>query len=458
MITNRTDNLIAAGLLIAVAFTALSHGAVEAWSVAIFELIILLLLLLWVIKSVSEKQFEIKIPLTALPISAFFLFGIIQSVVLTDESGQINSLSFDSEATKSAVKILFFLLISHIIAANFFNSRERLQKLTVFLTIFGFALAIFGLLQYFTWNGSIYWLRPALVTTKGVIGPFVNHNHFAGYLELIVPLPFALIVTGAVNRNRILYGFAAVVMAVALAASLSRGGIISLAGGLLFVFAAGIGYARRKTGAERFGESPGVGSDGNFISSSLINFGAIALIIGAFVFGVLWIGSDPVIERLTKNNVISADERAESFENSRGWIWKNSLTMFRMNPVSGVGIGAYETAYPQYSSENNGLSQNVDRAHNDYLQILSDTGLIGAAIAFSFILSVLFVIGRSLLRSREPFRAGLAIGCGAAIFSMMIHSIFDFNLQIPSTALLFLILTAVSANLSALSGKSKERK
>ncbi len=134
-----------------------------------------------------------------------------------------------SKRRKAAVKILFFLLVSHVIAANFFKTRERMQKLMIFLTIFGFALAIFGLLQYFTWNGNIYWLRPALVITKGVIGPFVNHNHFAGYMELIVPLPIALIITGAVKQNRILYGFAAVMMAIALAASLSRGGIISLA-------------------------------------------------------------------------------------------------------------------------------------------------------------------------------------------------------------------------------------
>jgi O-antigen ligase len=447
MTINRLDNFIAAGLLGAIGFTALAHGAVEAWSVAIFELIILMLMLLWAIKGSMDKRFDVKIPLTALPLAAFFLLGLIQSISVTNENGQINSLSFDVEATKSTVKILFFLLVSHIIAANFFKSGEKLQKLTVILTIFGFALAIFGLLQYFTWNGNLYWLRPALVTTKGVVGPFVNHNHFAGYIELIVPLPIALIVTGAVNRSRILYGFAAVIMAIALAASLSRGGIISLAGGLLFILAAGIGYNRHRMRTDRFPEIDDNGFAANFDRSTLINFSAVVVIIGAIIIGVLWIGGNPIIERLTKNNVVSSDEKAESFESSRGWIWKNSITMFQMNPVSGVGMGAYETAYPQYSSENNGLSQNIDRAHNDYLQILSDTGLIGGAIALAFILSVLYSVGRSL-RSPDPFRAGLAIGCGAAIFSMMVHSVFDFNLQIPSTALLFLVLTAISANLS----------
>lgn len=446
MKTVRLDKTIAAGLLAAIAFTALAHGAVEAWSVAVFQMLILSLVLLWAIKTFIEKRFELKVPITALPLAAFFLFGLIQSISINGENGQINSLSFDVEATRSTVKILFFLLASHLIAANFFKTRERQRSLVIFLTIFGFGLSLFGLLQYFTWNGNLYWLRPALVVTEGVIGPFVNHNHFAGYLELIIPLPIALIVTGAVSQNRILYGFAAVLMAIALAASLSRGGIISLASGLLFTIIAGIAYARRKS---RAAQDAGEGDHpAKFNLTFLINLSVVGLMIGAVVLGTLWIGNgDEVIERLSKNELVSTDEKAETFEHSRGWIWKNSLTMFEMNPVSGVGMGAFETAYPNYSRDNKGLSQNIDRAHNDYLQVLSDTGLIGGVIALTFILMVLFVVGRSL-RCRDPFRAGLAIGGGAAIFSMMVHSVFDFNLQLPSTSLLFLVLLAVSANLA----------
>jgi O-antigen ligase len=444
----RLDNTIAAGLLVVIGFTALAHGAVEAWSVAIFQLLILILMLLWAMKSLIEKRFELEVPLTALPLAVFFLFGLIQSISINGEDGQIKSLSFDVEATQSTVKILFFLLGAHVVAANFFKTPERLRSLVTFLTIFGFALAIFGLLQYFTWNGNLYWLRPALVVTKGVIGPFVNHNHFAGYLELIIPLPIALTVIGAVNRNRMLYGFAAVLMAVALAASLSRGGIISLAGGLLFTIVAGILYSRRQTrAAPEASDLDESDFPAKFNPAFLMNSGIAALIVGAVILGALWIGNDEVIERVTKNELVSAGEKTETFEHSRGWIWKNSITMFQTNPVCGVGMGAFETAYPNYSRDNKGLSKKIDRAHNDYLQVLSDTGLIGGAIVLTFILMVLFVVGRSL-RSREPFRAGLAIGCGGAIFSMMIHSGFDFNLQIPSTSLLFLVLTAVSGNLA----------
>ncbi|HRH46804.1 MAG TPA: O-antigen ligase family protein, partial [Pyrinomonadaceae bacterium] len=411
MKTERLDKIIYIGLISVIAFTALAHGAVEAWSVTIFELLIVLLLFLWVIKSLIENRFELKIPPTALPMMAFLLLGLIQSISLTNSSGELISLSFDPQATQSTVKIFLFLLVAHILAANILKTQERMKKMVIFLTIFGFLLAIFGLLQYFTWNGQLYWLRPAVVTTKGVIGPFVNHNHFAGYMELIVPFPIALIVTGAVNRNRMLFGFAAAIMAIALASSLSRGGIISLFGGLVFLIILGINYNRRKFREDA--QSSDITNGFNW--TTFINFGGLALILGAIILGTFWIGSNPIIERLTKNNVVGGDEKAESFESSRGWIWRNSMTMFRMNLVSGVGLGAFETAYPKYSSDNNSLSQIVDRTHNDYLQVLTDTGLIGGAIAIWFILTVLFMVFRSL-RSSDPYRGALGIGCGAAIF------------------------------------------
>jgi O-antigen ligase len=89
----------------------------------------------------------------------------------------------------------------------------------------------------------------------------------------------------------------------------------------------------------------------------------------------------------------------------------------------------------------------VRQAHNDYLQVLADCGIVGAAAALCFITLVF----RDILRGmRHPDRkmAAVALGCGAGIFAMLVHSLFDFNLQMPSNALLFLTLTAVISNIS----------
>ena len=172
------DRAIAGGLTLVVVFTALALGAVEAWSVALFELIIVILLLLWAAKAVVEKKLEVITPSAALPLAAFVLLGAIQSIALTGSDGRISSLSMDVEATRGAAAVIFFLFASFLIAANFFATRERLMRLANFLIVFGLVLAVFALIQHFTWEGRLFWFRPAPLAGTG--GPFVNRNHFAG--------------------------------------------------------------------------------------------------------------------------------------------------------------------------------------------------------------------------------------------------------------------------------------
>lgn len=445
------DKLMAGVLCAAIVFTILAHGAVEPWSVAIFELLILFLIVLWAIKSLSDGNLTVKLPVTCLPIAAFLVVGIIQSFSKTGENGLITSLSFDTEATRNTVKILFFLLVSHITAVNFFNDESKIKSLVRFLVVFGSVVAVFGIIQYLTWNGNLYWLKPAGGASKGIIGPFLNHNHFAGMMELIIPLAVAQLLFSNNVRERILYGFAAAIMTIAAIASLSRGGMISLCGGLLFIAAACMFYSIRR----RKYLQPNARQKGKIIEprakwSFLSNQGAIILVIGAALFGTILIGAKPVSDRLLNNNILSENEKAESLESSRIWIWRNSAKLFINHPVSGVGLGAFETVYPQYS-EGRKSRMIVDRAHNDYLQVLTDTGIIGGAIALWFICTVLWAIARGL-SLRDPWRASLSIGIGGAIVSLMIHSFFDFNLQIPAIALLFLVLLAVLINLPPGSG------
>ena len=143
------DKSIAAGLLSVMIFTTLAHGAVEPWSLALFELMVVGLLLLWGIKATLDRRLEITIPATALPIAALLLLGMTQSVAFTDAAGQRASLSMDVEATRRAVTVIFFLGVSFVVAANFFITRERLFLLANLLTVFGAVVAAFALIQYF---------------------------------------------------------------------------------------------------------------------------------------------------------------------------------------------------------------------------------------------------------------------------------------------------------------------
>jgi len=297
-------------------------------------------------------------------------------------------------------------------------------------------------------------------------GSFANHNHFAGYMELLMPLPLALVITRAANRDsRLFYLFAATMMAVAAIASLSRGGMISLTAQIVFIALMSVrkdktpGRAGAGTRRQRNMQAPHVAGDFSTsasprlrVSAALHSAAMIALIIAAIAAGICWTGPERVLDRVAQTEMVSDDPKAETFFESRGWIWRDTLAMISANPVFGVGLGAYETAYPRYSKDDvtnkAGASYRVDRAHNDYLQVLADCGSVGGVIVLWFIVSLFRAVAAGA-RSDNPLSRAFAIGGGAGLFGMLTHSFFDFNLQLPSNALLFLLLAAVVTRIGA---------
>lgn len=437
----KIDKAIVAGLLLTVVFTALAYGTVEAWSIAVFELAVIALVSLWLIKSYIDRRLTITVPHAALPVAAFILVGLAQSITIRGASGQVVSLSSDPEATRMAVTVMLFLLASFLMAANFFNTRERLSMLGNFLVIYGFGMALFALVQHFSWDGRFYWVRP---NTQGgsPFGPFVNHSHFAGYMEMLAPFPLAMLLTGAVKRDaRLLYAFATALMVVAIIASLSRGGWLALAAEMSFIVLASLWMKKSRLKPE---------ADRSKRAFSIANSAAVAGLVLAVLLGMIWIGPDPVINRVTGNTSLTAATETgngETFFTSRGWIWRDTLELFGSSPVLGVGLGAFQTAYTAYSDGDG--SKVVNAAHNDYLQALAETGIVGGLVTLWFIIATMVAIKRGI-KARDPHTAAMALASGAGLIALLVHSVFDFNLQLPSNALLFLLLSAVSSTAQAL--------
>ncbi len=434
----RLDKAIAVGLLVAVVFAALAHGAVEAWSLALFELLVTLLGLLWAFKWIADGRLKVKVPMLALPIAALLAIGVAQSVSLGGPDTPVRSLSMDVEATRAAAAMLFFLLVSFLIAANFFDDRERLRTLVRFLVVYGLVLAVFALIQHLTWDGRFYWLRPT--RQYAVFGPFVNRNHYAGYMAMLIPVPVGLILNRGVRKEAwLLFGFAAVIMGLTVVVSLSRGGMVSVFAGLIFVAAMS---GRRGLAGGGSGERRSMAAAGRSRLKGRI--GAVAALALAITVGVVWIGAEGVINRAAQTIGDETQSKLNFF--GRNWVWSDTLTMFSRNPVLGVGLGAYETVYPMYGHGDGYML--VQYAHNDYLQLLSDAGILGGVAGIWFLVLLFRAIARAT-RSADPLMSGLALGCGGGIFSILVHSLFDFNLQIPSNCLLFLLLTAVVSNIAA---------
>jgi O-antigen ligase len=414
----RLDNVIAVGVLLALCVAALAHGTVEFWSVAVLQILLAILVLLWGIKMMVDYKLSLTIPPFFLPLTGFLLLGIFQSFNLGNKS-----LSADLEATRGTVSILLALIVYGLLGANFLANRERLRVTATFLSFWGLAISVFALLQYFTWNGKFYWFRPALSDLSSPFGPFANHNHFAGYVELLIGLPIGLIVSSGVRKDeRLFYGFVTVVIGVALVISLSRGGMVGFLAGAIFI--ALLSSKLKKEHPTR-----------RSVKNSSMKGLAVLGIIGAIIASLFWIGADPVVNRIVDNR--------ETLSSSRTWIWKDAWNVFTSHPITGAGLGSFQTVFPQ-RSEYDGSWGYVAQAHNDYLQVLADSGIIGGVLMIWFMMLVLQDIFRGV-RSNDPLLAGIALGCGGGIVALLVHSLIDFNLQLPSNSMLFLLLCSMAA-------------
>jgi O-antigen ligase len=321
------------------------------------------------------------------------------------------------------------------LAANFLNGASRLLTLTQFLIFFGAVMGVFGLVQYFSGSPDVYWTRHAEASP---FGPYFNRDHFAGYMELLIALPVAVIATRHVRgEKRMVYGIAAMFMGVAAIFTLSRGGMISIIAEMIFLAAMSFKRHRSMTSARGHGKA-----------RMATGVAAVGAILAAIVTGVIWIGAEPVINRIATGDPNSSDlSKAQTFYSVRGEIWENTWTMIRRNPLTGVGLGAYETAYPIYAREN-GTQGVTAEAHNDYLEILAVAGVIGGMSALWFIWALFRAIACGV-NSPDPLTAAIALGGGAGLFGLLVHSLFDFNLHLPSHAVVFLFLSAVISNIGA---------
>jgi O-antigen ligase len=419
-------------ICLGIILSALAYGTVHAWSLAMFFLGSILLLVLWVVDTWSLGALRISRNVLQLPLLGLLALGLFQLLPFRnpDTVGipgllPIRSLSFNPYATRFIVIEVIALLIYFAATLVFVDTPKRLRLLVRTITIFGFFLAIFGLTQSFTSPTRVYWIRE--LPQSQAFGPFINRHHFAGYMELTIALPLGLILSGAVEKEKkFIYMFAAGLMAVALIMTNSRGGIVSLAAEVLFLVSLlGITRGHKKKRAEKKPR----------IKSAAMKAGiALAMVIALFV-GVVWLGGEEALSRLV------GSVNTEDATTGRAHFWSVTVDIIKNHPVIGTGLGAFGVVYTGYDTRN-GLYR-LEQAHNDYLQVLSDGGIVGAVLGLVF-LAALFRMGFARRESRDDFRSGVATGALAGCFAVLVHSFFDFTLHTTSNALLFLILAALA--------------
>jgi O-antigen ligase len=411
-------------ICVAIVLSALAYGTVHYWALALFNLGGLTILVLWVVDGFQLGALRLNRNVLQLPLLAGIVLGVVQLLPLRS-SGSLNTLSLDPNSTKLVIVQLASLLVYFAATLVFVDTPHRLHLLVRTIMIFGFLLAIFGLTQSFTSPTKVYWMRELNQSTA--FGPFINRHHFAGYMELTISLPLGLLLAGSIDKEkRLLYLFLAGMMGVALVMTASRGGIISLVAEIVFLVI--VTAIWRKHGERRR-----VGSSRLKSLATRVAL-AGALIVGLFM-GVVLLGGEFSLNRFIDS--VNTDDPTTG----RAHFWSVTLDIIKANPIAGTGLGAYGVIYTRYDTRN-GLYR-LEQAHNDYLQVFSDAGVVGGVLAFSFVV-LLFYRGLRRAKSRDDFRRGVALAALGGCFAVLVHSFFDFTLHTTSNALLFLVLAALA--------------
>jgi O-antigen ligase len=385
----------------------LAFGATEPWSQFVLEFGTACLFVVWAMGEARSTIFTVRWASTLTPMLGFILLMAAQLALhVTISRGQ----TLSAGLLFAAYFVLCFLLIQSL------RQPHQLEAAALIVSIYGATVALFALIENFTSNGKLYWLRKPYYE-GWIYGPYVNHNHYAGLMEILTPVPLVIALSPRCTaKKRWLAGITAAIMATSILFSQSRGGMFGFAAELLLL--TGL-LARHASRRQTF--------------AALVLFFCLTILLAA------WLGAPQIVERL---ETFHSQAHTEISGGMRLNIDRDGLKMLPHRPLLGWGLGSFVDVYPQFRSFYTNLV--IDHAHNDYLELLIETGMVGSMIAAWFLLTV-FRSAWQTLRQPEWRTAGLAsLASLAGITGILIHGLVDFNLQIPANAAIFYGLCTVA--------------
>jgi O-antigen ligase len=304
------------------------------------------------------------------------------------------------------------------------------------IAIVGMALAFTAIVQKPFATEKVYGLWTP-IDGGSPYGPFVNRNHFAGWMLMGLPLTLGLLCAMLSRAMRgvrphwrdqlmwlstpdasviLLTGAGALVMAVSLVLTLSMSGMTALA---LAIGITGACVIRRRWTRGR-------------------TAAAIAYLMLLFFVAYGWAGADVIASRFAENNWSELVSR-------RG-AWSDALDVNARFPLTGTGLNTYGVATILYQRHD--LERHYDQAHNDYLQLLAEGGVLLAVPAAL----CLFVFARAVRRrfrdETSTTAYWLRVGAVTGLAAIALQETFDFSLQMPGNALLFAVLCGIALHVA----------
>lgn len=426
-------------------FANIAFGGVSTGILGIISILIGVLLIFWILDAWKSKEITFSTNLLLVPIGGLILIGLIQLLPLNSPEisndllsvPAVSSLSIDPYATRFAVLKLIIYLVFFAAALTFINSQKRLRKVVVTIIVFASVMAFFGVLQRLANPEYIYGIRE--VGQAIPFASYVNQHHFAAFLEMTTGLTLGLLFGGATKKDKFLLLIIAVVlMGIGIVFTGSRGGIISLLGVIGFLVLINI-FKRRKNVEDEANQSD---AGQNYSISRLGLIGGSIILIAVLLISVTWLGGSDSVLRGTGIQTDQTD-----FTSGRTHFWGVALQIIQDNPVLGSGLESFGVAFTKYDTWSGQFR--VEQAHNDYLQILADTGVLGLICIIAFIILLFKQSLKIINETSDQFRRNVAIGSLAGCFGILIHSFFDFPLRTNANAFFFLIfvtLAVVSIN------------
>jgi len=462
---------LAVGTVAILLFAPIPFGSVQTWSWTVIGMVVAALWAFFaMVAAVRWGAFRPRLPLLVpiLVLAAFVALQIIPlprgvvaavSPAVTQHYDQAAAslppgttesvryyLSYYPWATREALVALavyagFFWLI-----VNVFNTPARIRRLAAIVVCAGGAIALYGLTEYFTGSERILFYRKT-VDINRVTGTYVSSSSLAAYLAVLLPVAVAYAlacrssrpvgaerdlrlaqangslrwyttVTSLIQRTSIgqlLLLFLVLAMAVALALSFSRGGLAALAiGGLTFVVLARRRHRRRSW---RF---------------------VLPLVAAGLVVTVaLLAAADPVWTWLIRGLELEGDLSTVN----RLKVWNGTVQMISSLWASGSGLGTFRYAFPAFLP--GGINLYFDHAHQEFLELVAEVGIPGAAAALWLLVALIVRVARGMPPQHQRAARVLAIGLIAALVAVVSHAFVDFPLHIPAIALTAIAVTGM---------------
>ncbi len=394
----------------------LAFGGVQIWATVTQQSVIFIAAGLWQFKLFKTREWLFK--RTPLDLPLFLFLGIVFLQLLRNTTAYYYATKL--EFFKLASYCAIFFLITNII------EREKQVKYFAALIVFiGFFEALYGIVQHMGASKMVFFYKKVYFLDN-VTGTYINRNHFAGYLEMAMPLAAALALEGSAETSiaardkyfkSLFFSFLTAVIALGLLFSGSRAGIIS--GIFSMTLLAILSFKKRRTSA--------------FLTIAFI-------LITALLFYGAKFGVNEILRRFSVKELL--DSASIRFS-----VWRSTLTMIKDRPVFGWGLGTFVYAFPKFASKD--LSYYVyNHAHNDYLELFTEGGVCALAVCLS-----IFIIALSSALKRGY----LGIGIFCSLLSLALHSFTDFNLHIPANAFTFVLLSALLFSLGPQESRGREK-